>query len=351
MPAAANQALLDHGPWVRTLSKTAIDPDGLDLVDGGAPFYASLGEVSTSVMRATQLVIETLRDATDAGGGNLRTTQTVTELLIENSETIYVTSLAVEQLYRNLLGLADLDRGNSWMVFDEVNHLDVRIVYGDTPTSAVDKVTVLNGANIALWGDELLQFRDVASLGGDMYRLSCLLRGRFGTEWAMNTHQVGDQFILLTSAAIRRFVHGESNIGQARFYRAVTLGATLKSAVTRGFANYAVGLKPYAPCRVQGSRDGSDNLTITWYRRSRLNAEWRDAAEISIGEDSEAYEVEIFDATGTLIRTITGLTSASASYTAAQQTTDFGSPQSVIVVAVYQLSTTVGRGYGTRAAV
>jgi hypothetical protein len=40
-----------------------------------------------------------------------------------------------------------------------------------------------------------------------------------------------------------------------------------------------------------------------------------------------------------------GLTAPTASYTATQQVTDFGSAQSSVTVNVYQLSAAVGRGY------
>jgi hypothetical protein len=51
-----------------------------------------------------------------------------------------------------------------------------------------------------------------------------------------------------------------------------------------------------------------------------------------------------------LLRTLTGLTSSSAIYTAAQQTADFGSLQARVRVRVFQLSSTVGRGYPLQAA-
>jgi len=44
-----------------------------------------------------------------------------------------------------------------------------------------------------------------------------------------------------------------------------------------------------------------------------------------------------------VVRTLK-VTAPSASYTAAQQTADFGALQSAIAVKVYQLSDTVGRG-------
>lgn len=354
MPIAQNQELLDYVgggyPFMVTVM-SGVDGDGLDLVEGGSPGYASLGEVSTSIMRATQVVTEVLRDNTDPGGGNLRTTQVVAEYLIENDETIYVTQIVNEILSQSVGVENQLARGKSWMVFDEENHLDVIISYGDPPTSAANDLAVLNGANMALWGQELLQFRDVTSLGGNLYRLSHLLRGRFGTEVFMNSHSIGDQFILIDFDTAKRVSMVDADINILKFYRGVTIGMLLQSAITRGFANTAAGLKPYAPCFVLGARDGSDNLTITWTRRARFGAEWLDGDDVPLAEASEEYEVDILDSSGTVVRTLDGLTTASASYTAAQQTTDFGSPQALISIVVYQISAIVGRGYGTRISV
>lgn len=335
-------------PFVVVPAKAGIDPDGLDLDYGGAPFFASLGEESTSIAQVTQVATEYLRDATDPGGGNLRVTTLALESLIENNETIYVTNFVLERLSKaSEIVAPGLGRGNSWMVFDKVNHLDIYLSHGTAPTSAANKLAVLNGTNLALWGNEVIGFRDVASLGSNRYRLSMLLRGRFGTEWAMNLHNPSDQFILLTLATLKRITQDAIDINVNKFYRGVTIGHTLQQAVTRGFANTAVGMKPYAPVHIVGARDGSNNLTITWIRRTRYNGEWRDLVDVEVGEESEAYEVDILSGTGAVLRTITGLTSATASYSAADQTTDFGGPQASIVVVVYQLSSVVGRGYGS----
>lgn len=71
--------------------------------------------------------------------------------------------------------------------------------------------------------------------------------------------------------------------------------------------------------------------------------------DIPLGEESERYEVEILDGS-TVVRTI-ATTSPTASYSAAEQTTDFGSPQSSMSVKVYQLSAVVGRGYAASASI
>lgn len=62
-----------------------------------------------------------------------------------------------------------------------------------------------------------------------------------------------------------------------------------------------------------------------------------------VGEASESYEIDVMSGS-TVKRTIPSATPV-ITYTAADQTSDFGSPQSAITLRIYQLSATVGRGY------
>jgi hypothetical protein len=141
-----------------------------------------------------------------------------------------------------------------------------------------------------------------------------------------------------------------SNRNVALHYKAVSAGLAIASAGDVLFTDTGASLKPYSPVAISGSRDGSGNLTITWIRRARLYAEWADGVDVPLDEAAEAYELDVLDG-GTVVRTITGLSGPSASYSAAEQTTDFGAPQSSVSVAVYQLSSRVGRGFPGRATV
>ena len=99
---------------------------------------------------------------------------------------------------------------------------------------------------------------------------------------------------------------------------------------------------------IQGSRNGSGDLTINWVRRTRYGGAWRDSVDVPLNETSEAYEVDVFDGTGAVLRTLTSASPA-LTYTAADQTTDFGGPQTTISIAIHQLSGAVGRGFAGRA--
>ncbi len=155
---------------------------------------------------------------------------------------------------------------------------------------------------------------------------------------------------MLSSTALIRTAANDNEIGAERHYKAVTLGKNESSAAEVVFTNNAVSLECYAPTHILGSRDGSGNLTVTWKRRTRYGGEWRDYVDATLGEDSESYEVDIMNGS-TAVRTISSLSSETASYTAAQQTTDFGSTQSSVEVNIYQLSATVGRGYAGNATI
>ena len=127
------------------------------------------------------------------------------------------------------------------------------------------------------------------------------------------------------------------------------MGNPLAWAEPEAFTNNGVNLEPLSPVHVGGGRDAAGDLTINWVRRTRLNAAWRDYIDAPLGEDSESYQVDIMNGAA-VMRTIAA-SSPTASYTAAQQSSDFGSPQSSITVKVYQLSSRVGRGFPANATI
>ena len=64
-----------------------------------------------------------------------------------------------------------------------------------------------------------------------------------------------------------------------------------------------------------------------------------------LGEELEAYEVEILD--GTAVKRVLPATTTSSLYTAAQQTADWGAPLGpgdTLDIRIFQLSALVGRG-------
>jgi hypothetical protein len=226
-------------------------------------------------------------------------------------------------------------------LWDYQNTVTVELSRTGTLLSA-PALDVLNGANAALLGDEIIQWQTAELIAPKTYRLSKLLRGRRGTEAALGTHALNERFVVLSSGTVQRIPDGLDLIGAVRSYKAVSAGRDITSATAANFSNTAKGLKPLSPVHLKGSRNGAGDLAITWKRRTRIGGGWRDNAEVPLGETSEAYEVEILNG-ASVLRTFTG-TTPTVIYTATQQTSDFGSVQAAIAVRVYQLSATVGRG-------
>jgi hypothetical protein len=160
-------------------------------------------------------------------------------------------------------------------------------------------------------------------------------------------HQVGEAVLVLDPAVLTR-VSSLDEVGLARFYKAVSIGSDPSLPDAVAVTNEAASLKPYAPVHVQGSRNGAGDLTITWIRRTRYSGEWRDLVDVPLNEANEAYEVDVLDGNGLVVRTLSS-TTPSVTYTAADQATDFGAPQGAVDVAVSQLSAAVGRGFAGRA--
>lgn len=243
--------------------------------------------------------------------------------------------------------LGNFHSGN---IVDELNSVNVFLANGSLASTTNDGI--LSGANACVIGDEILCFRDATLESNGSYTLRGLLRGRRGSEYAMGSHAAGDRFVLASLSTLVRISAETASIGLERLYKPVSAGSTLANATAQAFTNLGTGLKPYAPVHLGGGRDASNNLTINWVRRTRISGEWRNSVDVPLGEETEAYEVDIYNGSGyaTVLRTISA-TSQTASYSAADQTSDGLTPGATVYFKVYQLSAIVGRGHAATGSV
>ena len=96
--------------------------------------------------------------------------------------------------------------------------------------------------------------------------------------------------------------------------------------------------------RIKGVWQGSGDIAITWLRRTRALAgdSWN-APEVPLGEASESYDLEILNGVGSVVRTASGLATASWTYSTAMQTADFGGAVSSLRLRIFQ-NGQLGRG-------
>lgn len=220
--------------------------------------------------------------------------------------------------------------------------------------TSCDLVTMLGGANTAAvrnasgaW--EVIQFLNAALVDTQTYELTGMLRGQGGTEGAMAaTIAAGATFVVLDSAVTPvPLTFSDLNLPYNWRYGPGNRGIGDASYETTVHSYTGIGLRPLSPARVTGTRASGD-LTISWIRRTRIGGDNWEAADVPLGETAESYQIDVLDGT-TVKRTLTSAT-PTVTYTAVQQTTDFGSPQAAVDVRVYQMSAVIGRG-APRAAV
>lgn len=211
---------------------------------------------------------------------------------------------------------------------------------------SVTEAQMLNGANIAAYGVngrwEILRFQNATLNADGTYTLDTFWRGDKGTEWATVLHAANDYFVLMTDPDLAFIGMPTDSIGQPRDYRSVTAGADIDSATSASFTYDAVNLEALSGVHPKGVRSAGD-LTVTWQRRTRVGGAWRDYVDASLGEELQAYEVDIMQ--GAVVKRTLTASTPSVLYTSAMQVTDFGSAQASVTVNIYQLSAVVGRGY------
>lgn len=240
-------------------------------------------------------------------------------------------------------------------LWDRVNVVTVTLDRTDLELESLSELGVLNGGNGAWIGDpadpasgEIIQFKTATLIAPGVYELSELLRGRLGTEANVGTHDAGERFVLLDNA-LQRADFGPADWNTPRSYKAVSLFQADADAAVVGFTNTGESKRPHSPTLVRGARDGSNNLTISWTRRTRLRTPGLGNGPAPLGEAVEAYQVDVMSG-ATVVRTLTAST-PSVTYSAADQTTDGFTPGNAISVRVYQMSDVRGRGHVAAATV
>lgn len=251
-------------------------------------------------------------------------------LVVANPATMGVASTA----------LGNFGGGN---ILDELNAVTI-VINGGGELASVTLLALLNGGNAALLGDEIIQYRTATLTAPNTYVLTGLLRGRKGSEDGMATHVVGERFVALSGVAgLARLSGSAAEIGLERQYKPITAGGTLDDVAPTKFTNTGRSLKPLAPVLPGAGRDAGGNVVMTWVRRTRIGGEWRDSVDATLGESSEAYEVDILSAGGAVVRTLKSAT-PTVTYWSDDCLADFGFLTLSLHVRIYQVSATIGRG-------
>ena len=241
-------------------------------------------------------------------------------------------------------------------IWDTANTVQITLVQG--ALSSQSELEVLNGANRMLVGDELIGFKTATlnstlNNGSKVYTLSNLLRGLRNTEAKTGTHVVNERVVALNTQGISFSSFNTAWVGTTKWFKAVPTNAPQANYGAIAHVHVGGTIRPFGPHGMEGKRDSSNNLTLTWLRRSRAVRRLFATTPNPLLEPTEVYEIDVYSNSGrtTIVRTITVTSATTVVYTAAQQTTDGLTPGNTVYLTIYQLSATIGRGNPTEEAV
>lgn len=336
---------------------------------GGQGFVQQLLTLS-SATRLFLLDMPLLRDTDDTGqaytllydaAGGYGPTWAGANIDMSADDTTFTAQPPIPSATGALWGSATTalgDVASPWIV-DTVNTVTLNMVTGGTSLASATLLQVCNGANVGVLFDsikgtlEVIQWLTVTTNADGSYTLSNLLRGRRGTEVFTGTHSIGETFVVLDPHHLSTIKMTLGDLNLTRYFRAVTNGTAVEDANIQTFVDTGRTWKPYAPVQQKAVTSGSD-IQLSWVRRTRFGGELASyTGDVPLSEQAESYEVDIYNGAGnTVLRTLrvdngaTPVANPGVLYTAAQIAADFGSAPASLNIAVYQISTVVGRGFG-----
>ena len=217
------------------------------------------------------------------------------------------------------------------------------------PIASVEPEAALAGANLmAVLGpdgaSEIVSAARVELTGPRRYRLSRFLRGLGGTERLSGRTVPPGATVVLLDRAVAPLAAGLAELGRSWTYR---VGPASRDPGDASFVTLAAtvgadALRPLAPVRLKARR-GPDGVVLSWIRRTRLDGDAWEPVDVPLGEDREAYRVEIL-ADVSLVRTLAS-DGQTALYRDADELADFGAPQTTLSLRVSQTSAAAGRGF------
>lgn len=234
---------------------------------------------------------------------------------------------------------------DGWNSAEEPEDTELTVWLPDAPSS-VDYATLLrynNRAAIQLNGGDwaILQYQDVTALGGNQYHLTGLILGRYNTS--SESVASGATFVLLNGAVT--FVRAERDyMGEELTVRATSIGTSSDATTpeTYDFPSAPASQTEWPPYFLEGERDSSGDLVVTWIGRARLGTDTNPFHSVHFAGYRVNYASGSIEVSYDVPDTVDSL-DPSHTYTAAQQANDFGGgPPGPLTITVTALNDITG---------
>lgn len=230
-------------------------------------------------------------------------------------------------------------------VWDFASKLTVRLLDPSIALFSYPQTDLLSRAvNVAVVGDEILQFARATDKGNGVWELTELLRGQRGTEWAIDTHAVGERFLVLEGDAIERITHNQQVLNIETRYRALSLNDDPEDVDDIWFANTGNSLRPYSPYLRWGYRNDDGDIVLAWLPRVRQNGGLVNGQETVLDQPFEKYEIDVLK-DGEVVRTELFDGVREWVYSASTIASDTGGDGDNLTIRLYQVGQIIGRGF------
>lgn len=168
---------------------------------------------------------------------------------------------------------------------DDTNTLTVELLREDMELLPATMTEMLNRANLAIIGDELINFSDADQVGPTTWELRGLLRGRKGSGAV--AHSAGERFVLLDDLSVT-FVQAELfELGRNLTFRVTSFGTEPgPDSVTVTLLGRSQIERQ--PAYLHTRRDGA-NLVVSWQGVGRIGG----GASVGMGAYFTGYRVTL----------------------------------------------------------
>jgi len=167
---------------------------------------------------------------------------------------------------------------------DESNKFTVQLTRSDMEIEDATLAQMMSKTNLAIVGNELINFGSVDEVSAGVWDVSYLLRGRKGS--AITNHATGERFVLLKRQAMYFIEADLFNLNRQLTFRVTSLGKSSSTVQTVSFTGQSQ--TEQAPSYLSAYRDGG-NVVISWQGVGKLGG----STSIAMGQYFTGYRVTI----------------------------------------------------------
>lgn len=189
-------------------------------------------------------------------------------------------------------------------ILDTKNTLYIFMTNGEL--ESIEDSDFYGSTNTALLGNEIIQFQNAELVGNNIYKLTTLRRGLFGTEYFIDQHKNQENFILLDNK-VGKIPLSEDDAGNIKQFKIISFGDSIENYTEQTIdCSIFLYLYNYTICNFRisisdtiihspifGIDEKAKKVSFFWNKRTRTKGEWMNFRDIIDYEKDEIYEIII----------------------------------------------------------